>query len=69
MEGLPAVTLPVLFVHGAHDLLPPRASRDTAKLIPGSRVEVIPDSGHFPWLERPGVARRAVEALLEPRAD
>ena len=61
---LPAVCLPALFVHGELDPLPVRASADTAALIPGARVETIPDCGHFPWLERPGELRRCVERFL-----
>ena len=63
-KGLPSASLPALFVHGERDPLPPRASTDTAALIPGARVELVPGSGHFPWLERPGELRRRVEAFL-----
>jgi pimeloyl-ACP methyl ester carboxylesterase len=63
-RGLPALDLPALFLHGEGDPLPPSASIETAALIEGARVEIIPESGHFPWLERKGVVRAAVEALL-----
>jgi proline iminopeptidase len=62
--GLGAVDLPVLFVHGEGDALPPRSSLQTAALIPGAVVETIPDCGHFPWLEQPAAFRTAVERLL-----
>jgi pimeloyl-ACP methyl ester carboxylesterase len=60
VNGLPNVRLPVLFVHGELDADPPRASVDTAALIPGAQVEPIPACGHFPWLERPGETARLV---------
>jgi pimeloyl-ACP methyl ester carboxylesterase len=63
-HGLPNVRLPVLFVHGELDAAPPRASAETAALVPGARVELIPDCGHFPWLEAPGEVARHVEAFL-----
>ena len=66
VKELPKAHLPALFVHGAEDPLPVRASTDTARLIPAARVEVIPDCGHFPWLEQPGAIRRAVDRLLAP---
>ena len=61
---LPGARLPALFVHGLLDPLPVRSSTTTAALIPGAHVETIADCGHFPWLERPGELRRAVERFL-----
>ena len=64
VHGLPAVRLPALFVHGELDANPPRSSVETARLVPGARVELVPDCGHFPWLERPGAVARHVERFL-----
>jgi proline iminopeptidase len=64
VERLPEVRLPALFVHGELDPLPVRSSTETAALIPGARVDIIPGCGHFPWLERPGELRRRVEAFV-----
>jgi proline iminopeptidase len=64
VNGLPNVRLPVLFVHGELDADPPRASAETAALIPGARVELIPECGHFPWLEAPGEVARRVATVL-----
>ena len=64
-QGLPsAAPLPALFVHGELDPLPVSASVDTAALIRGAQVEIIPASGHFPWIEVPGATRAAIERLL-----
>jgi pimeloyl-ACP methyl ester carboxylesterase len=63
-DALPAVRLPVLFVHGEEDALPLGSTMLTAALIPGALVETIPDCGHFPWLEQPETFRVAVERLL-----
>jgi pimeloyl-ACP methyl ester carboxylesterase len=30
----------------------------------GSQVVVVPDCGHFPWIEQPGSVRNAVESFL-----
>jgi proline iminopeptidase len=56
-------TVPTRFVHGALDPLPVTASTDTAELM-GAAVDVIPDNGHFPWLEDPGCVRRSLDRLL-----
>jgi pimeloyl-ACP methyl ester carboxylesterase len=63
-RGLPSLDLPALLLHGKGDPLPVSVSIDTAALIRGARVQLIEEAGHFPWLERPGVVRAAVEALL-----
>jgi proline iminopeptidase len=63
-QTLPGVRAPALFVHGELDPLPPRSSTETAALIPGARVELVPGAGHFPWAERPEAFRVAVERLL-----
>lgn len=62
-ELLRGCTVPTRFVHGALDPLPPTASTDSADLI-GAVVDVLPDNGHFPWLEDPGCVRRSLDRLL-----
>jgi proline iminopeptidase len=64
VEKLPAVSVPVLFVHGELDPMPPASSFQTAALIPAARVETIAACGHFPWWERPGEIRRLVGLFL-----
>jgi proline iminopeptidase len=61
---LPELRLPALFAHGERDPVPVRSSVETARLIPGACVEIIPECGHFPWLERPGELRQRVEKFL-----
>lgn len=68
VSGLPQFDGPTLFVHGRESPIPPARSEESAALVPGARVEVLPDCGHFPWLEQPGAVRRAVERLLTERA-
>jgi len=60
---LPLVTIPVVFVLGAESPIPPAHGLASAALIPGARTEVYDGCGHFPWLERPGVVRKAVDSL------
>jgi pimeloyl-ACP methyl ester carboxylesterase len=64
-DGLTGVELPVAFVHGRDDPLPSEEATDTAALIPGATVEIVA-TGHFPWIERPGSLRAAIERLLLP---
>jgi pimeloyl-ACP methyl ester carboxylesterase len=64
-EGLPRTKLPVCFVHGELSVLPVSSTLRTADLVPDSNVVVVPGVGHFPWLERPGSVRDAVQGFLE----
>jgi pimeloyl-ACP methyl ester carboxylesterase len=62
---LSRVTAPVAFVHGAGSPMPVSASTQTAEAIGDTAyVEVLEGVGHFPWLERPGAVRAAVDRLV-----
>jgi pimeloyl-ACP methyl ester carboxylesterase len=63
-QRLPEVALPTLIVHGRQDPIPYWSAEQTARLIPGARLEPIEDCGHMPWLEQPGELRRHVAAFL-----
>ena len=64
VQGLPAARSPALFVHGEHSVIPTWSTTDTAALVPGGDVVIVPGCGHFPWVECPGSVRRAVERFL-----
>jgi pimeloyl-ACP methyl ester carboxylesterase len=61
---LPKLDLPALLIHGVADPLPSTASVETAALIRDARLELIEESGHFPWLERRDDVRSLVERFL-----
>ena len=63
-HGLATLDLPALFLFGVGDPLPPSASLETAALIRGAVIQPVEEAAHFPWIERPGVVRDAVEAML-----
>ena len=51
---LPSIDVPVLTVWGAADRISdPEVGEAFATLIPGARLEVIPDAGHLPQIETP----------------
>jgi pimeloyl-ACP methyl ester carboxylesterase len=62
-SALPAIDVPVHFVHGKMSPMPVTASTDTAARIPGATVDVIDGAGHFIWYERPGAVRSALDRL------
>ncbi|MGV9675886.1 alpha/beta fold hydrolase [Nocardia sp. NPDC003482] len=60
------ITVPVLLVEGERDkLLPPGWAAEIAKQIPDGRAEVIPDAGHCPQIEQPGVVNRLLLGFLD----
>jgi pimeloyl-ACP methyl ester carboxylesterase len=62
---LAGLAVPSLFVHGAGSPMPLTAASDTAEAIgPAARVEVVDGAGHFPWIERPGALRAALDRLV-----
>jgi len=60
---LPSLRMPAVFVLGAASPIPPEHGIASAALIPSASYRVEPDCGHFPWLERPGSVRRALEEI------
>ena len=61
--GLPAIRVPVGFVHGSRTPMPLAASTDGAERIPGAWFEVVDGAGHFIWVEAPGAVRTALRRL------
>jgi pimeloyl-ACP methyl ester carboxylesterase len=57
---------PLLYLHGEDDgcLQVALAGRTAPLLAPGSRVEVVPEAGHFLHLERPDEVNRRIAAFI-----
>jgi pimeloyl-ACP methyl ester carboxylesterase len=64
-SALPSITVPLGIVAGASSPMPESAARDVVGLVPGTWVEVVEGAGHFPWYERPGCVRAALERLAQ----
>ncbi|HYC59415.1 MAG TPA: alpha/beta hydrolase, partial [Thermoanaerobaculia bacterium] len=50
-SGLEKVKAPVLVIHGKQD--PLESAQEVHATFAGSRLELIDNAGHFPWLEQP----------------
>lgn len=60
-----SLRLPALGLVGAEDATtPPDLMRETMGLIPGSRLEIIRKSGHFPPVEQPVAVAGAITTFL-----
>lgn len=57
--------VPTVFVHGAASPMPVTASTDTAEVIGGAaQVVIVPDAGHFMWMDVAGCLRQPLDSLL-----
>jgi pimeloyl-ACP methyl ester carboxylesterase len=60
------VQAPTLLVYGLKDrLVDPRTAGRAARTFPGSRLVVVPDSGHVTQMEHPELVAREVRRLLD----
>ena len=59
--AMPNLKVPFLHIHGEKSPLPIAEARRTVELVPGAKLAAVTDSGHWPWLERPGVVRELIE--------
>jgi pimeloyl-ACP methyl ester carboxylesterase len=58
-----AQAVPTLIVWGERDpIIPVEHARTAHRLVPGSRLEIFPNSGHFPYLDDP---LRFVRVLID----
>ena len=61
-----AENMPFLIIWGARDkIIPVAHGRDAHRLVPGSRLEEFPDSGHFPQLDEPERFVETVTGFIE----
>ncbi len=70
MEQARKITVPSLVVYGDKDrITPPAGAEAWGSLIPGARVLALPDSGHLPLAENPGVTLPAIRDFLAAGGD
>ena len=63
--GLANIDVPTLVVTGEEDaIIDPGESQALEQAIPGARLQVIPDAGHFVALEQPEAFNRELESWL-----
>jgi pimeloyl-ACP methyl ester carboxylesterase len=60
-DRLAGIRQPTLVVVGDRDwLTPPAASQDIARRLPNAELRVLPDAGHFAFIEQPALFNAAV---------
>ena len=69
LDQLPSLRVPTLVVWGERDrVLPLAQAREAISRIPDGSLELIPDCGHLPQVERPDRLAEILQAFLRERA-
>jgi proline iminopeptidase len=64
LPALRRLEVPTLVLHGSEDFIPVPIAEEIAAAVPGARLAVLPDCGHFTYLERPDEVHQHVAELI-----
>jgi proline iminopeptidase len=64
VDRLPTIHIPTLLLVGDHDECDPSLSREMHDKIAGSRLVILPDSGHMNFVDQPDMWQKTVEEFL-----
>jgi len=63
-DRLHSITVPTLITAGDHDECAPSLSREMHEKISGSKLVILPQSGHMTFVDQPGLFLKAVGEFL-----
>jgi proline iminopeptidase len=66
-DRLGSISVPTLVTVGDHDQCDPSLSRKMQELIPGSKLVVLPESGHMTFVDQQELFVKSVDEFLHPR--
>lgn len=66
-DKLPGIKIPTLLICGDHDESDPSLSRFMHEKIAGSRLVILPQSGHLAFVDQPRMYIKAVDDFLHDR--
>jgi proline iminopeptidase len=64
VDRLPSIKVPTLIVVGDHDECDPALSKEMHEKIAGSKLVVLPNSGHMNFVDQPDMWQQAVVGFL-----
>jgi proline iminopeptidase len=67
VDLLPTIKIPTLIIAGDHDECDPSLSRQMNQKIAGSKLVILPDSGHMTFVDQPIQFNRAVGEFLQSK--
>lgn len=65
IADLQKLNIPTLIVHGEYDVVPLETAKDSNKAIPNSKLVVVTESDHFPYIEQPQQTFAAIHDFLK----
>jgi len=63
-DRLPSIKVPTLILVGDHDESDPSMSKVMHEKIAGSKLVILPDSGHMTFVDQPAMFEKAIEDFL-----
>ena len=60
------LAVPTLLIHGDRDFIPVEVAEHVAEAIPGATLDVLPNCGHFSFLDAPAAVCELVAAFVHP---
>lgn len=66
VDELPTIKVPTLIIAGDHDECDPSLSKEMHDKIAGSRLVILPKSGHMTFVDQPDLFIGAVDSFLHP---
>lgn len=63
---LPSIKVPTLITVGENDECDPSLSKEMNEKIPGSKLVILPHSGHMTFVDQPGMFMKAIDDFLHP---
>jgi proline iminopeptidase len=66
LPKLKALSIPALVIHGDHDIIPVEYAAHIAGAIPGAKLVVLSECGHFSFLESPDELRKEIDDFFSP---
>ena len=63
-DQLSSIKVPTLIIAGDHDESDPSLSQTMHQKIAGSKLVILPKSGHMTFVDQPGLFEKAIEDFL-----
>ncbi len=67
-DKLNNINCPTLIIHGREDFVVAAAPKLAHRLVPNSKLVVIPDSGHYPFIEQPDAFSKTLRRFITETA-